>query len=50
MKVYQTENIRNIVIAGHQGAGKTSLAECVIYNTGALSRLGKVDEGNSVSD
>ena len=50
MKVYQTENIRNIVIAGHQGAGKTSLAECVIYDTGALSRLGKVDEGNSVSD
>ena len=50
MKVYPSEKIRNVVIAGHQGTGKTSVAECMIYNTGSLSRLGKVDEGNSVSD
>lgn len=50
MKVYPSEKIRNVVIVGHQGTGKTSVAECMIYNTGSLSRLGKVDEGNSVSD
>ena len=50
MKVYPSEKIRNVVIVGHQGTGKTSVAECMIYNTGGLSRLGKVDEGNSVSD
>lgn len=50
MKVYPSEKIRNVVIAGHQGTGKTSVAESMIYNTGSLSRLGKVDEGNSVSD
>lgn len=50
MKSYPSEKIRNVVIAGHQGTGKTSIAECMIYNTGSLSRLGKVDEGNTVSD
>ncbi|MEG1478383.1 MAG: GTP-binding protein, partial [Clostridiales bacterium] len=50
MKVYQTEDIRNVALVGHQGAGKSSVAEAMIYNTGALSRLGKVSEGNSVSD
>lgn len=50
MTVYQTENIRNVALVGHQGSGKTSVAEAMIYNTGALSRLGKVDEGNTVSD
>lgn len=50
MKVYETENIRNVALVGHQGTGKTSVAEAMIFNTGALSRFGKVDEGNSVSD
>lgn len=50
MKVYPSEKVRNVVIVGHQGTGKSSVAECMIYNTGSLSRLGKVDEGNSVSD
>lgn len=50
MKVYPSDKIRNVVIVGHQGTGKTSVTECMIYNTGALSRLGKVDEGNTVSD
>ncbi len=50
MKVYPSDKIRNVVLVGHQGTGKTTVAESMIYNTGALSRLGKVDEGNSVSD
>ncbi|HHX50879.1 MAG TPA: elongation factor G [Clostridia bacterium] len=50
MKVYETEKIRNIGIVAHGGAGKTSLTEALLFNTGATSRLGKVDEGNTVSD
>jgi elongation factor G len=50
MKVYPSRNIRNIGLVSHQGAGKTSLAEAFIFNTGAISRLGKVDEGNTVAD
>lgn len=50
MKVYQSADIRNVAIVGHQGTGKTSLAEALVYNTGVLSRLGKVDEGSSLSD
>ncbi len=50
MKVYPTEGIRNIALVGHGGTGKTSLAEAMIYNTGATKRLGRVDDGNTVSD
>jgi elongation factor G len=50
MKVYPTNGIRNIALVGHGGTGKTSLAEVMIYNTGAIKRLGKVDDGNTVSD
>jgi elongation factor G len=50
MKVYPTNGIRNIALVGHGGTGKTSLAEVMIYNTGALKRLGKVDDGNTVAD
>ena len=50
MKVYKPENIRNIAIASHQGTGKTSLAEAIAYQCGAVKRLGKVTEGNTVSD
>lgn len=50
MKVYPTDGIRNIALVGHGGTGKTSLAEAMIYNTGATKRLGKVDDGNTVSD
>ena len=50
MKVYKTEKIRNIAIASHQGTGKTSLAEAIVFQTGASNRLGKVMEGNTVSD
>ncbi|ATW24338.1 elongation factor G [Candidatus Formimonas warabiya] len=50
MKVYPSQSIRNIGIVSHQGAGKTSLTESLLFNTGATSRLGKVDEGNTVAD
>lgn len=50
MKVYPTSKIRNIALVGHGGTGKTSLAEAMIYNVGATKRLGKVDDGNTVSD
>ncbi|MQB00074.1 MAG: elongation factor G [Actinobacteria bacterium] len=50
MKTYPTENIRNIVLVGHGGAGKTSLAEALLFRTGASTRMGKVTEGNTVTD
>ncbi|QOR34539.1 elongation factor G [Clostridium sp. 'deep sea'] len=50
MKNYSTENIRNIALISHSSAGKTSLAEAMYYNTGAVTRLGRVEDGNTVSD
>ena len=50
MKAYTTENIRNVVIAGHGGRGKTTLAEAMLYISGASDRLGKVVDGNTVMD
>jgi elongation factor G len=50
LKTYPTENIRNIVLVGHGGAGKTSLAEALLFRTGASTRMGKVTEGNTVTD
>ncbi len=50
MKVYPTDGIRNIALVGHGGTGKTSMAEAMIYNTGVIKRLGKVDDGNTVAD
>ena len=45
-----TENIRNIAVVGHQGAGKTTLVEALAFATGAVSRIGRVEDGNTVSD
>lgn len=47
---YPTEKIRNIVLLGHSGCGKTSLAEAMLFNSGAINRLGKVEDGNTISD
>ena len=50
MQDYRAENIRNVVLLSHTGAGKTSLAEASLYNCGAITRLGRVDDGNTTSD
>src|SRR5258705_12807009 len=50
MKVYTTEALRNVALASHQGAGKTSLAEAMLFNSGAMTRLGAIQQGNTVSD
>src|SRR5262245_44200684 len=50
MKQYATENIRNLVLIGHGGTGKTSLAEATLFVSGAVNRLGRVDEGTTTSD
>ena len=50
MKVYDAANIRNVALVGHSGAGKTQLASAALFDAGAVNRLGKVDEGNTVTD
>ncbi len=50
MKQYRTDQIRNIGIIAHSGAGKTSLVEAMLCNGGAIERMGAVDSGNSVAD
>ena len=50
MKEYSTDKIRNIVLASHSGAGKTILCEAFLHSTGATTRMGKIDDGTTVSD
>lgn len=50
MKTYTTDKIRNVVLLGHGGAGKTSLVEAMAYLSGITSRLGNVTDGSTVSD
>ena len=50
MKQYLAGKIRNIALAGHSGSGKTSLTEALLFKAGASDRLGKISEGNTVSD
>ncbi|HVA90364.1 MAG TPA: elongation factor G [Chloroflexota bacterium] len=50
MKVYSSTRIRNVALLSHSGAGKTSLAEAMLYDSGAVGRLGRVDDGTTASD
>jgi elongation factor G len=50
MKVYRAEQIRNVALISHGGAGKTSLVDAALFDSGAVTRQGKVDEGSSISD
>ena len=50
MKEYATDFIRNVALISHGGGGKTSLGEALLHLTGAINRMGKIEEGNTVSD
>ena len=50
MKQYQAKNILNVAIAGPSGSGKTTVAEAMLYLSGASDRLGRVTEGNTICD
>jgi len=50
MKVYDPDHIRNIALVGHQGCGKTMLAEAMLYASDALQRMGSIEDGTTVSD
>lgn len=50
MKVYSSDSIRNVSVVSHGGAGKTSLIEVLAYTTGITNRIGRIDDGNTVSD
>ncbi|MBK8490665.1 MAG: elongation factor G [Saprospirales bacterium] len=47
---YDTKNIRNVVLLGHSGCGKTTFTETMLFEAGAISRRGTVEEGNTISD
>jgi elongation factor G len=50
MKVYDAASIRNVAVVGHGGCGKTQLVSALLFSSGMVNRLGKVDEGNTVTD
>ena len=50
MKVYDAPNIRNVALVGHGGSGTTSLASALLFNGGAVNRLGRVEDGTTITD
>ena len=50
MKIYDSQNLRNVALIGHGGSGKTQLVSALLYAAGMMNRLGKVDDGTSVTD
>ena len=50
MKKYSIDKIRNITLVGHQASGKTTLAETILYNAGVITRIGRVEDGNTLLD
>ena len=50
MKTYDAKDIRNVLLVGHGGSGKTTLLEAMLYTSGAITRMGAVEDGNTVSD
>ncbi|MGH2640690.1 MAG: elongation factor G, partial [Actinomycetota bacterium] len=50
MKTYDAKDIRNVLLVGHGGSGKTTLLEAMLFASGAITRMGTVEDGNTVSD
>src|ERR671918_2441428 len=50
MKVYDAQSLRNVALVGHSGAGKTQLVSALLFDAGAVNRLGRVDDGTTVTD
>ena len=50
MKTYDAKDIRNVLLVGHGGSGKTTLLEAMLFTSGAITRMGTVEDGNTVSD